>query len=115
LLSKVEGIVNGDLRDLSMFEDNKFDTTKVDFANRNSLVVKFVKEDRHPHNIIEKQSKFSEYLRGQGILTPRRYISGDSHCIKYKLKDMCLDVTVEDYLGEEIKTMDFKLAYKSVN
>jgi len=25
---------------------------------------------------------------------------------------MCLDVTVEDYLGEEIKTIDFKLAYK---
>jgi Ser/Thr protein kinase RdoA (MazF antagonist) len=86
--------------------------TKVDFANRNSLVVKFVREDRHPHNIIEKQSKFSEYLRGQGILTPRRYISGDNHCIKYKLKDMCLDVTVEDYLGEEIKNMDFKIAYK---
>ena len=26
LLSKVDGIINGDLKDLSMFEDNKFDT-----------------------------------------------------------------------------------------
>lgn len=85
---------------------------KVDFVNRSPVVVKFLRENRHPHNKIENQSKFSEYLRNQGILTPKRYTSGDNHCIKYKLNDMCLDVTVEDYLGEEIKTIDFKLAYK---
>lgn len=39
-------------------------------------------------------------------------MSGNSYCIKYKLNDMFLDVTVEDYLGEEIKTIDFKLAYE---
>lgn len=85
---------------------------KVLFMDRNPLVVKFIRENRHPHNEIEKQSKFSEYLRSQGILTPKRYISGDNYCIKYTLNDRCLDVTVEDYLGEKIKTIDFKLAYK---
>jgi hypothetical protein len=81
--------------------------TQIDFVNRNPLVVKFVREDRHHHDIIEKQSKFSEYLRDQGILTAKRYMSGDCYCIKYKLNDICLDVTVEDYLGEEVKTIDF--------
>lgn len=85
---------------------------KIDFVNRSPLIVKLVREDRHPHDVIEKQSEFSEYLRNQGILTPKRYISGDSYCIKYKLSDIYLNVTVEDYFGEEIKTIDFKLAYK---
>lgn len=85
---------------------------KIDFVNRSPLIVKLVREDRHPHDVIEKQSKFSEYLRNQGILTPKRYMSGDSYCIKYKLSDIYLNVTVEDYFGEEIKTIDFKLAYK---
>jgi len=86
--------------------------TKIDFVNRSPLIVKFVREDKHLHDIIERQSEFSEYLRNQGILTPKRYTSGDSYCIKYKLCDMYLDVTVEDYFGEEIKTIDFNLAYK---
>lgn len=85
---------------------------KIEFNNRDPLVVKFVREDRHPHNIIEKQSEFSEYLRSQGILTPKRYVSDDYYCIKYKLNDMCLDVTLEDYLGKEIKTINFELAYR---
>ena len=85
---------------------------KVDFINRSPLVVKFVKENSHPHNIIEKQSAFSEYLRGQGILTPKRYMSGESYCIKILFDNKDIDVTVEDYIGEEIKTIDYKLAYK---
>ena len=55
---------------------------KVDFVNRSPVVVKFLRENRHPHNKIENQSKFSEYLRNQGILTPKRYTSGDNHCIE---------------------------------
>jgi Ser/Thr protein kinase RdoA (MazF antagonist) len=86
--------------------------TKVEFLNRKPLVVKFVREGNHPHNIIENQSAFSEYLRSQGILTPKRYMSGGSYCLKYDLNNFCIDVTVEDYLGEEIKAIDFKLAYK---
>lgn len=84
---------------------------KVEFSDRNPLVVKFVRENNHPYNIIENQSIFSEYLRSQGVLTPKRYMCGKSYCLKYKLNNMFIDVTVEDYLGEEIKTIDFKLAY----
>lgn len=85
---------------------------KVEFINRRPLVVKFVKENNHPGNIIQKQSAFSEYLRQQGILTPKRYMSGESYCIKFQFHNLILDVTVEDYFGDEIKTIDFKLAYK---
>ena len=86
--------------------------TKVKFLDRKALVVKFIKENKHPNNIIENQSIFSEYLRSQGILTAKRYMSGERYCIKYKWNNMLLDVTIEDYLGEEIKAIDSKLAYK---
>jgi len=75
-------------------------------------VLKFVRENNHPHNIIEAQSIFSEYLRSQGILTPKRYMIGGSYCLKYELNNMFIDITVEDYLGDEIQTIDFELAYK---
>lgn len=84
---------------------------KVEFFDRNPLVVKFVRENNHPHNIIENQSIFSEYLRSQGILTPKRYMSESEYCIRHELNNILFDVTVEDYFGVEIKTIDFKLAY----
>lgn len=86
--------------------------TKVEFINRKPLVVKFIRENNHPHNIIEKQSAFSEYLRSEGILTPKRYMNGGKYCSKFLLDNLYTDVTIEDYLGEEIKSIDFKLAYK---
>lgn len=85
---------------------------KVQFQNRDPLVLKFVRENHHPHHIIEKQSEFSEYLRHNGILTPKRYRSGNRYCITYTLNDIYLDVTVEDYLGEAIKTINYKHAYQ---
>lgn len=86
--------------------------SKVEFINRDPLVVKFVKENDHPSPIIESQSIFSEYLREHGILTPRRYVGGGKYCLNYKLNHIDVDITVEDYLGGEIKTIDFNLAYK---
>ncbi|MDW0115591.1 hypothetical protein QTL97_01395 [Sporosarcina thermotolerans] len=85
---------------------------KVEFTDRNPVVVKFVKEKEHPSHIIESQSLFSEYLRDHGILTPRRYVSEGRYCQNYKLHHLDVAVTVEDYLGEEIKAIDYNLAYK---
>ncbi|WP_339249944.1 hypothetical protein NSQ43_10420 [Sporosarcina sp. FSL W8-0480] len=85
---------------------------KVKFADRNPLVVKFVREKEHPTHIIESQSVFSDYLRKHGILTPKRYVSKGRYCQNYKLNHLKVAVTVEDYLGEEIKAIDLTLAYK---
>lgn len=85
---------------------------KVNFTSRNSLIVKFIKDENYPHKDIENQSVFSEHLRKNGILTPKRYISNGKHCITESIDENALDITVEDYIGEEIKTIDFKSAYK---
>lgn len=86
--------------------------SKVEFTNRSPIVIKFVRENEYPSHIIESQSVFSEYLREQGVLTPKRYISGGRYCLNFKLNNIDVDITVEDYIGEEIKFIDFDLAYK---
>jgi Ser/Thr protein kinase RdoA (MazF antagonist) len=85
---------------------------KAEFSDRNALVVKFVRENNHSNNIIEEQSRFSEHLRNYGVLTPKRYKIGDKYCNIYHIDGLTLDVTVEDYIGEEIKVINNELAYK---
>lgn len=84
---------------------------KVEFTNRNPIVIKILKEKEHPFDKIESQSRFSEYLRSKGIWTPKRYLCEGKYCLIYHWQGMDLAVTVEDYLGEEIKKINFPLAY----
>ena len=86
--------------------------SKVEFTDRSTLVVKLTKENEHPFHKIESQSGFSEYIRSQGVLTPKRYASDGKYCVCYKLNNLEVAVTVEDFLGDELKAIDFNLSYK---
>lgn len=77
---------------------------KVIFDKRAPLVMKFTHE--LPHDVIERQSRFAEHLRARGIPTPRRYRCGDMYCVRRLFDGLALDVTVEDWCGEELKTID---------
>lgn len=81
---------------------------KVSFDNRPPLVMKFTRE--HPHDVIERQSRFAEHLRVRGIPTPRRYLCGGACCAVACAGGLTLDVTVEDWCGEELKSLDFHSA-----
>ncbi|MCM3784935.1 hypothetical protein M3231_18355 [Neobacillus mesonae] len=85
---------------------------RAEFADHPSVVIKFIQQEEHPRWKIEQQSVFSEHMRVNGILTPKRYKSGESYCIPYELDHFSLDVTVEEYLGEEIKTIDEEVTGK---
>ena len=84
---------------------------KVILADERALVVKFIKQARYPHALIEAQSRFSEHLRSHGILTPRRYACGGRYCLAHSVQGVCFDITVEDYLGEAIHAIDHDLAF----
>ncbi|MCL1794076.1 MAG: hypothetical protein FWG34_09415 [Oscillospiraceae bacterium] len=111
--------INSDVLDYKFFI-NGFDEetsemkfiVKVELADGRALVIKFIRQELNPHNIIEEQSRFSEHLRSRGILTPTRYKSGDIYCIAYPFHGFTLDVTIEDYFGAEIKVIDNDLAHK---
>lgn len=61
---------------------------------------------------IEKQSAFSEFMRKNGILTPKRYTSNGKYCIEYLYNCLPCNVTVEDWCGEEITAINDDIAYK---
>ncbi|SDX43035.1 phosphotransferase [Paenibacillus sp. PDC88] len=79
---------------------------RADFIDRPSVVVKMIKQKEHPRWKMEQQSIFSEHMRRNGILTPKRYISKEQYCISVWIENVELDVILEDYLGEEIRTID---------
>ena len=75
-----------------------------------SYVVKLTCAKRFPHERIERQSRFSEQLRRNGIQTPRRYAAGGAYCVKCKKRGFDFSVTVEDYAGAELKLLDMPTA-----
>lgn len=106
-----ESIVSSELL-FEMYDNNEIKViTKCNYENRSPIILKLLHEDRHPHYIIEQQSAFSELLRSNGILTPKRYKSKGIYCGTYDHNGIVYDTTVEDYLGEEIKLIDIHLAF----
>lgn len=58
---------------------------------------------------LENQSKFSEMLREQGMLVPKKYSHEGMYCLQMVVDGMDVDVTVEDYLGKPLKIFSKEL------
>lgn len=61
---------------------------------------------------IEKQSAFSEFMRQNGIITPKRYMTNGRYCNEYVYDNIPCNVTVEDWCGEEITEINLGISYK---
>lgn len=80
---------------------------RVEMIDKSHYIVKFVLEEEHPESLIEEQSIFSECIRRNGINTARRFKSDKKYCIPYSVDGLIFAVTVEEYIGEEIKVIDY--------
>jgi len=81
----------------------------------NRVVIKFLREQNnllYDREKIEKQSSFSEYMRQNGINTPKRYMANGRYCNEYKYKKLPCNVTVEDWCGQEITEINTEISYK---
>ena len=112
--------IKGDIINHSFF-NNYFDEEeseakfilKADLSDGKSLVVRFIRQEGYPRTRTEEQSRFSEHLRKRGVLTPNKYRGNDAFCIPYRLNELELDITVEDYIGETCNFYtDEKIMYK---
>lgn len=86
---------------------------RVTLEDGRMLVIKILHEEGDPaqnRQTAEKQSRFSEFMRGQGIKTPARYQAKGSYCNEFVYRDIPCDVTVEDWCGEEIKEINVDIA-----
>ena len=90
---------------------------KVNFADRNSVVVRIGDELRFPNEVLETQSEFSEHLRMRGILVPQRYHADEQFQHRLaplmELESRKVTVSVEDFMEGEIKSVNSDIAYKS--
>lgn len=86
--------------------------SKIDLRRHKPIIIKITKEYDYSNQVIEEQSIFSQYMRTHGVLTPRRYKSGSRYCIEYEIDSIALNVTVEDYIGEELKAIDEALSFR---
>lgn len=88
---------------------------RVTVENGRMLVVKIIHEDNDLSSEIdkvEKQSRFSETMRLNGIKTPTRYTSDGRYATPFTYRDLPCFVTVEDWCGEEITEITTDIAYQ---
>lgn len=81
---------------------------KVNLENGDSVIVKIVKEEEHPTEIINQQSVFSQTLLRCGISVPERYVSvnGD-YCYTETICGYSCSITVEEFLlGKELEVIN---------
>lgn len=83
---------------------------RADMSQRPPLIIKLLREPEHPHEIIERQCVFSEHLRRNGIPTPERYSRGGVYCLERIVDGERVDVTLEDYCGDELTKIDIDTA-----
>lgn len=109
----IEGNINNIFYLIEDYEKGTLPRAKVivkaEMDNSLTYIIKFVLEEEHPVKLIEEQSIFSECMRANGINTAKRYKSCDKYCISYTVNDLIYAVTVEEYLGEELKFINYKI------
>lgn len=83
--------------------------------NGRRVVIKILREENdllEDRSKIERQSAFSEFMRQNGIKTPKRYKAEGRYCREYRCQDLPCNVTVEDWCGEEITEISAPLAFR---
>lgn len=84
---------------------------KVEFLNHNSVVIRITKEKHIESKLIEKQCAFSQKLMSLGINTPKRHKVNGKYVGVIKYKNHILNVTIEEYVNENLKKLNKKLTY----
>lgn len=82
---------------------------KVELSNNDMYIVKFILEKEHPYELIESQSVFSECLRKNGIKTAKMLKYKNSYCYKYNLENLYLNVTIQEYLNDELRFINYDI------
>ena len=110
---KVLGSVKKAVYIIEYYEEGSEPRAKVivraEMDNEEIYILKFVLEKEHSQALIEEQSIFSEQMRKNGINTPRRLKCKQRHCSLFEIGNAVYAVTVEEYLGEELKYINYDL------
>lgn len=82
---------------------------KAEIDRSRSYIIKFILEPEHTQELIEDQSIFSECMRESGINTAKRFKCGNRYCMLFPVEGLTYNVTVEEYIGEELTFINDKM------
>lgn len=86
---------------------------KITLAGGQTLVVKFKYEADVTREMIEAQCGFAMLLLENGVHTPRFYSHGGNYVTEYEIGGNSVWVTVEDFVGGEVRVVDVPTAEKT--
>lgn len=86
---------------------------KVEFASGSPLVLRFKNEADVTLGGVEKQCRFADRLRKNGILTPYQYESNGAFAKQCQINGYDVIITVEEFVEHEIKAVDPAIAWKT--
>lgn len=86
---------------------------KVTLADNASVVIRFKNEEDVSLELIEKQSRFAELLRQNGIPCPMQYKASGSFAKWYTISGYDVIVTVEEFVDGELSCVDKEMAEKT--
>lgn len=85
---------------------------RVNFPDRNSLIVKVTKEDHINNLLAEKQSNFADRLRLNDINTPLKYNLNGKYVLEWDYHGHTLNFSVEIYIGSHIEKLSTDSIYE---
>lgn len=86
---------------------------KVEMEDLLSFVVRFKNESDVTIELIERQSQFAEILQNNGIITPTQYKANGQFAKWYCIGGYDVIVTVEEFVENEVKFVDERIAGKT--
>lgn len=86
---------------------------KVELVNATSLVIRFKNEHDVTLELIEKQCRFADTLKKNGIPTPNQYKSNGRYANWYTINGYDVIVTIEQFVENEVKVVDTIIARKT--
>lgn len=93
----------------SIQETEKLDNYRGIFlitTSNTELVCRISNEQNYPMTLVEKQSQFAMLLHSNGIDTAKKYVSQGNYCIQHWINGMRMQITLEEYIGEDISDID---------
>lgn len=86
---------------------------KASLADGSSVVIRFKNENDVTQELVEKQSRFAEMLRTNGISCPRQYRANDNFAKCYSMNGYDVIVTVEEFVDGELTCVTPEIAEKT--
>lgn len=85
---------------------------KIETIDKKQWVCRISNEIKYTQSLINQQSSFAMFLWFNGMITPYKLLSKEGYCAKIYIDNELYNVTLEEYLGNDITEVSLSLFYE---